>query len=708
MSDGERLVVMLEARISEFEKRMAKAERTGTGSYRKLRSGSSSATRAMEQDMLRSSSRINQALATTSAGVGSFAKAFAGGLVGGIVGAAFAGFSRNVDGVIRQVAQIGDEAKRAGVEVEAFQQWGYVARQNRIDIGALTDGFKELNLRADEFVVTGKGSAAEAFQRLGYTANDLKQKLQDPSNLMLEIIGRLEGLDKAAQIRIADELFGGTGGERFVELLDQGEAGIRKVMGEARSAGIVIDAELVKRADELDKRFAAIQERLSSGFKNAVVSLGDTLFGAGARDLAQMMRDFEEIRTALGEDAFDALVEADAFAEESAASIAALNDEMRDLIGTASDLATLYLDLADAAFALGDADTGKALAAAAAEMDKLVAAFKRGEIGAGELITRMMGVKTEADAVVSAISDTNAQSLADIIAQVDGLSSALGMAAGLAQRLWSIMGGGGGGEDEGGDAGLSRNPFDVGGEPMTSSPRPQRPGVDSLGNWQDANTPKTKGGGGGRGKGNNRLEALVASLQTEREILTEWYQESLDLLNGATEAQLEALGGRHEAIERLEREHKERLAAIQDASNAMTLEGVLGAGADILGAMGAHSQKALKISQAFAAAEALVSTYKGAAKELEKGTFGFASAAAVIAKGMAFIGAIRSARGDGGGSSRPSASSAAPAAPQEARPVNVTFAGIRPDEFYSGQQFINSVDIIQKELKRRGVVFTFV
>src|SRR5690606_5005138 len=99
-------------------------------------------------------------------------------------------------------------AKRAGVEVEAFQQWGYVARQNRIDIGALTDGFKELNLRADEFVVTGKGSAAEAFQRLGYTANDLKQKLQDPSNLMLEIIGRLEGLDKAAQIRIADELFG--------------------------------------------------------------------------------------------------------------------------------------------------------------------------------------------------------------------------------------------------------------------------------------------------------------------------------------------------------------------------------------------------------------------------------------------------------------------------------------------------------------------
>ena len=101
---------------------------------------------------------------------------------------------------------------------------------------------------------------------------------------------------------------------------------------------------------------------------------------------------------------------------------------MRDLTGTASELATMYIELADAAFDLGDADTGKALAAAGAEMDKLVAAFKRGEINAGELITRMMGVKTEADAVVDAISNTNAQSMADIIAQVNRLlkKSALG------------------------------------------------------------------------------------------------------------------------------------------------------------------------------------------------------------------------------------------------------------------------------------------
>lgn len=670
MADGadERLVVMLEARISEFEKRMAKAERTGTGSYNRLRRGSSSATRQMEADMVRSTSRINQALASTSSQVGSFAKSFAVGFAGGIVATALSGFSRDLTGVVRQIAQIGDEAKRAGVGVEAFQEWGYVARQNRIGVDALVDGFKELNLRADEFVVTGGGSAAEAFQRIGYTAAELKTKLQDPSALMLEIIGRLEGLDKAAQIRIADELFGGAGGERFVELLGQGEDGIRKVMAEARSAGVVIDSELVKRADELDKRFAAIQERLASGFQKGVITVGEALFGEGAAgQLSDLMHDLERARAILGGDLYEALVSNEALVSQNAASISDLNQRTWELTNAAEALAGGYFDLADAAYALNDADTAEALNSAGVEMDRLVASFKRGEINAGELATKMLGVKTRADEAVSSISAADALELKSIIGEVDTLSAALGTAAGVAQKLWSWLGNIAGVDVSGaaGAAGLSRNPFDVSsGEPMTSSPRPQRPGVDSYGDWTDARTPRAgggRGGGGGGGGGSTRIEALVTDLQTERELLDEWYAESLDLLNGATDAQLEALGGRHEAIERLEAEHKARLAGIDEAARTMTLEGVLGAGADILGALGSTNAKALKMSQGFGAAEAWISTLKGAAKELEKGTFGFTTAAAVIAKGTAFVAAIKGAS-PGGSAGGAVGSTSAPAA----------------------------------------------
>lgn len=267
---------------------------------------------------------------------------------------------------------------------------------------------------------------------------------------------------------------------------------------------------------------------------------------------------------------------------------------------------------------------------------------------------------------------------------------------------------------EGGEAGLSRNPFDVGGEPMTSSPRPQRPGVDSLGDWQDANTPKTKGGGGGRGKGNNRLDALVASLQTEREILTEWYQESLDLLNNATEAQLAALGGKHEAIERLEREHKERLAEIDQMTNATRLDEM----GNFFGAMAALTaaggEKLVKATRVFGAAEALVNTFRAQSQVLADPRLGFfgkmAAYASIGAAGMGLVAALKGGgKGSGGSAGAASAASASKAtAAQQAAPVRVLVQGVKPGDILTGQSLIDFTTAVQKELKNRGVIFSYV
>ena len=108
---------------------------------------------------------------------------------------ALSGLSQNLGRIVNETAQIGDEAKRAGVSVRALQEWKIVGAQNRIGIDQIVDGLKELNLRADEFVVTGQGAGAEAFARLGYGATELKSKLADPSKLLLEIIGRMERMD---------------------------------------------------------------------------------------------------------------------------------------------------------------------------------------------------------------------------------------------------------------------------------------------------------------------------------------------------------------------------------------------------------------------------------------------------------------------------------------------------------------------------------
>lgn len=292
-TDEERLVILLEARIKDLERNMAKASGTTEREFRKMSQSSKSATRQMEQDAIRSTTRINQAFATVGTKIGGVGKAFAGGLVGTIVGAGIVGVIGSVKQVTEAVAELGDKARMAGLSSKAFQEWKYVAEQARIPVDAITDGLKELQLRADEFAVTGKGSAAEAFQRLGLTPEEVKTKLKDPTELMLLLIERTRQLkDTAAGIRIFDELFGGTGGERMVSLIAQGEAGIRAQIKAANDFGHVLSDEVITKAQELDRQFNAISMTVGNTLKSAVVSVVDSMM-----DFLETLRAVEKQRS---------------------------------------------------------------------------------------------------------------------------------------------------------------------------------------------------------------------------------------------------------------------------------------------------------------------------------------------------------------------------------------------------------------------------
>lgn len=701
----ERLVVLLEARVSEFEKRMKKAEQTGTGSYKKLRTGSRSATQAMEADMVRASNRINQALASTGSRVGTFAKAFAGGIVGGVIGAAMSEFATNLQGMVKGIAQIGDEAKRAGLAVKEFQEWKFVAEQNRIGVDNLVDGFKELSLRADEFIATGAGPAMEAFNRLGLSAADLKTKLQDPSALMLEIIGRLEGMDKAAQIRIADEVFGGTGGERFVELLSQGEEGLRKTIDRAHEVGAVLDAEMIQKAAKIDAAFNELSTRAGFYFKTAAVAVGEFI-GLIERANEVMAYNPELTQQIFGQGMVDALAQVGEVSEETRVEIASLADEFSYL---ADDAGAVILQLNDAAAtmdSIGNSGAAEAFRDLAARMADAVAEFKNGTINGEEFRAKLSDVTTEADRSIKKLGELDAARVANVTLSVGGLLSIIGQIPGkvaeASKAINSLNG-----ISQGFTPDLGRF-----GDPYGSSVTVQDAGADTprpRGRPMDLGaTDPASGGGGGGGSKSSPIDALVEDLRTQREIEQEWYAESLELLNSATDQQLEVLGGRHEAIERLEQEHRDRMKGIQEAAQAGSIESMLGAGADMLGTLGAVNKKALKVSQAFAAAEAFVSAYKGAAKELEKGVLGFKTAAMVIAKGAAFVAAIKSVNEGGGGArsiSSGSGGSSSGSAPSEdaAGPLEFTIKGLEPGALFTGKMVMDLFDAITKEAGKRGM-----
>lgn len=199
---------------------------------------------------------------------------------------------------MQATAEIQRNAKMAGISVEAYQELEHVARQYQVTTDALTDGMKELSLRADEFAVTGAGSAKEAFERLGYTQDAVNKKLGDTPALFEEIVRKLEDVDQAAKIRIADEIFGGQGGEQFTALINGGSRALEGMKKEARDLGLVMSAEMVEKTADAKIEMDNLSKIISSQFAIAVAE--------AAPDLAMLTRDMaswvSENRTFISQD----------------------------------------------------------------------------------------------------------------------------------------------------------------------------------------------------------------------------------------------------------------------------------------------------------------------------------------------------------------------------------------------------------------------
>lgn len=420
------LIVEIEGRVDKLEKALKRANKAQ----------STSAT-AMERRAKQSADKINSVYGNMGDKITGAFKKLGPGLVAGLSIGAVTAIVDQMGNVVRSVAEIGDAAKIAGVSVERFQQLKFVATENRVEIDALTDGLKELSLRADEFVVTGGGSAADAFKRLGYGAADLSRKLNDPAALFAEIIDRMNDLDKAAQIRVSDEIFGGSGGEQFVQLMGQGEGAIQATMDRAKEAGAVLDADLIKKAEDLDRRFAALQTRTSTFFKTLVIDVAD----AGAK-ITGLTSDVEDLfRTAQQADGLlgpGVVAELDASAD-AAADNAVVIGQLRGQYEALSDQSVALapqLEMAAVQLrAFGEADAAAELATVAGEMRTLSSDMLDGTVSAEDFEAQLQALVDRAGDAFTGLADIDRVTFSGVIGAIGGIGSALTRAIELARSL---------------------------------------------------------------------------------------------------------------------------------------------------------------------------------------------------------------------------------------------------------------------------------
>ncbi|WP_029042563.1 phage tail tape measure protein [Cucumibacter marinus] len=298
--DAERLVVQLEARIRDFERNMAKASGTATRQYGQIERRSRSTTRRMETDMIRSTGRINRALASTSSKIGMFAKSV---LPVAAVASPFIAVASAINGAKSAMVEfdrIGKTAKAAGLNAEFFQELAYSAELGGVSFEQLSSALEAFNRNAGR-AAANKGELVENLKVLHpELLKNIQAARSQEERIKLVADALREESDASRRAAIAAAAFG-RAGVKMVEVLKGGADELARTAQKARELGIVVDNELIARAEDLNDEFTTATKVMDIQFKQTLIDLAPILIESAkwAGNLARAIRDISDAMQSL-------------------------------------------------------------------------------------------------------------------------------------------------------------------------------------------------------------------------------------------------------------------------------------------------------------------------------------------------------------------------------------------------------------------------
>ena len=655
---------------------------------------------------------LDKGLSGAEASLARFAKV--GVASAAAVGAAMVALTKKS---MENIDVLAKQARSLGLTTAAFQRMTMVAGEAGVESGKLSS---MLGLMQRNIVELSNGTQAQvdSFNALGVSLADLQGL--SPNEQFARIAASLDAIsDPAEKTALSMEVFGRAGRDAINMLSDySGKAAeAAKFQNDFGIAVSQVTSDNVEAANDAVGRLGMIMEGFGNtmagivapsieGAANAFIAWAQSIYGAEAA-LDGLLMNADRARAILGDELADALIQNKALIAENEAEIKNLSyiyEALARDVGVAVD--SMAGDMAYLV-ELGFDDLAIQINDVSGEMETLQNDLNGGRISAEEFETKMADAIVKATDLLNEANAIDGVDMSSAIGQVGLLARALGIAKDVADSLRRALPGGAGAAPlptPNSDRRVGTE-LPVWGETSNApTTRPNAPGVNSYGDFLDAGTDGGGGGGGGGGGISSadkvredmaaRLEALMEGMMTEQETVANWYEENRLLLEEARASELLTEQEFQDQRERLEKEHQDRLSKIKEMGAAASINTVLGAGAEILNAMGSTNKKALKIAKVFGAAQALIGAYQGAAEAL-KLPFpqNLAAAATVLAKGIGFVSAIKSVNDSGGAvaaggrTGGGGGASAAPAAASAQAPATTFAFTLQNDPMGFGESF---------------------
>jgi hypothetical protein len=148
-------------------------------------------------------------------------------------------------------SRLSNFSAKTGLSTDSIQRLGYVSKLVGVDITSMGMGFKQFQIRVYE-AQQGNDKASQSFKRLGLDVKNGKTSVEDAILALSDI------KDANERAALATDIFGRASID-LLPILSQGREQLQKNLQDTEKFGQVIDAETVKKLDDLGNAFGRLK-----------------------------------------------------------------------------------------------------------------------------------------------------------------------------------------------------------------------------------------------------------------------------------------------------------------------------------------------------------------------------------------------------------------------------------------------------------------
>lgn len=176
---------------------------------------------------------------------------------------------------LRMADDFSGSAKKIGVSTDALQEWRFVAKKSGEDAAAADQSLESFASNLAKATAGTSASASKAFNFIGLGRDELA-KFKSTEEALDNVTDRIKELkNEADRAAVAEAL--GLGA--FSASLRDSAVDVAALRDEAHELGVVMDAEMIRRATKAQEEFETLASVIDIQLKSAFIDLAPAIMG---------------------------------------------------------------------------------------------------------------------------------------------------------------------------------------------------------------------------------------------------------------------------------------------------------------------------------------------------------------------------------------------------------------------------------------------